>query len=374
VPDYNRREILNGTLAAAATATLGSLAGCSGDNSSDSGGSDQLSVSAFTVGDRTDTWNRSLISAWETVQSDMEGIDISFQSEVSPSESSDLMRQFAESGSDLIWATGVEYNDTALNVSQEYPDVAFENVAGSDVGENMGQNYVRYYEACYLAGYAAALTLEENGVSDPLMGHLSIFPIPVFLRRVNAFANGAHAATGIETEANYIGAAYDPPKERQGTQALIDQGVDCIYKGSISTTPEETARDNDIWSVGRDSSSREEAGEKYVTATLPNWAKMYTQPIELAQNGNWEPEFRWNGFKYDWQSLDDFGPTVPDSAIDEVEQLKQEIIDGELDPFHDTIYEGYHNDVQEPGITDNDEFLLNEVSEHIGPVRGKADQ
>jgi basic membrane protein A len=71
-------------------------------------------------------------------------------------------------------------------------------------------------------------------------------------------------------------------------------------------------------------------------------------------------------------ALDDWGPNVPQAAKDAVDERQQQIIDGELDPYNGTKYEGYHNDHEDPGITDNDSYLLSNVTEFIEPIQGQA--
>lgn len=366
----SRRTFLQSTAAATGTALIGALAGCSGQGSS----SDALQVAAVSVGDTSDYWNIGHESSIETVDDENGDVEITFQPNVAPGDAADTLRSYADQNYDLIYSVAVDFQEATERVSSDYPDIPFEHVAGSATAGNMGQNYARFYESCYIAGYVTALTLEDNGISDPLLGYVTAFPIGPTLRRINAFANGAYQANSdVEMEVNFVGEWYDPPTERQGAESLIDQGADVLYNGTNSGTIVSTASDNDVWSVGMYDSMANEAGDKYITSVIPNWDTMYEDSIMQIQEDNWSAGFTWNGFKYDWMELDDWGPNVPTAAQDTATDLRQQIIDGDLDPYTGTVYEGYHDDRDGEEINDNDQYLLTEVDEFVEPIRGSVD-
>jgi len=365
----SRRNFLQSAAAATGTVLLGSLAGCSGGGGENAG----YRVAAISVGDTSDYWNIGHTNSVDRVDEEYGDVEITFQANVAPSDAESTLRSYADQGYDLIYSVAVDFQEATKSISSEYPDIAFEHVAGSETGENMGQNYARFYEGCFVAGYATALTLEQNGISDPLLGYVTAFPIGPTLRRINSFANGAYQANpDVEMEVNFIGAWYDPPTERQGAEALIDDGVDALYNGTNSGTIVRTASDNDVWSVGMYDSMAGEAEDKYITSVMPQWDTMYDASIGRVLDGNWSPGTTWNGFKYGWMDLDEWGPNVPTEAKDSADELRQQIVDGELDPFVGTIYEGYHDDREERTMNDNDEFLLTQVEEFVEPIRGQV--
>jgi basic membrane protein A len=380
---HDRRSFLRRIGAIGGAGLAGSLAGCTGGGGGGgggdggggggSGGDGSIRVAAISVGHETDYWNVSHRNAIDALLEEQDDVEVRFRSQVAPSEAAEILAGFAEGGYDLIYGSSFDFQSQTLATSKDYPDVAFEHVAGSELGDNMGQNYSRFYEACYLAGYATGITLAENDVSDPLLGYVASFPIAPTLRRINSFANGAYQANSdVEMQVNFIGTWYDPPTERQGANALIDAGADVLYNGTNSGAIVSAATQADRWSVGMYASMANEAGDKYITSALPLWDEMYANSVDQVRDGSWSADLEWRGSRFGWVGLDDWGPMVPQAAKDGAAERQEQIANGELDPFHGTQYEGHHNDHEDPGMTDGDEFLLTQVGEFVRPIRGQV--
>ncbi|CAN0592315.1 unnamed protein product, partial [Ectocarpus sp. 12 AP-2014] len=73
------------------------------------------------------------------------------------------MREYAESGVQLIWGESYAVENEAREVAADYPDVAFlMGSSGGPEGDNFGVFGTRNHEAAYLAGMLAGKMSETN--------------------------------------------------------------------------------------------------------------------------------------------------------------------------------------------------------------------
>jgi basic membrane protein A and related proteins len=70
-------------------------------------------------------------------------------------DSERVMRDLAQQGHQLIFATSFGYLEPALRVAAEFPGVKFEHAGGYKTAANLNTYNARYYEARYLAGMLA---------------------------------------------------------------------------------------------------------------------------------------------------------------------------------------------------------------------------
>ncbi|MCS7125943.1 MAG: BMP family ABC transporter substrate-binding protein [Aigarchaeota archaeon] len=136
-------------------------------------------------------------------------------------------------------------------VAPEYPDVYFLGIVGSDISSqrNFLRVFVRQYQAMYLEGLIAGAITQTNKIG------IAVGPACVQnWRRMAAFYLGIKEANPRATlYIKYVGEWYDPPKEREVSQALVDLGVDVLTHYTDSVEPLKVAEERKIWFVGKDS-------------------------------------------------------------------------------------------------------------------------
>ncbi len=103
------------------------------------------------------------------------------------------------------------------------------------------------------------------------------------------------------------------------------------------------------------------AGENYLTSPIWHWEEFYGPTIESVRDGSWESDAYWEGIESGICSLDDWGPEVPQEAKDTVSESRSAILDGELDVWAGSAFEG-----------ENDEFLFQEMSSYVDAVEGEV--
>jgi len=261
-----------------------------------------------------------------------------------------IIRDYAQKGYDVIFATSFGYMDDVIEVAAEYPDAVFEHCTGYKTAENAGIYDGRGYQGWYLAGIAAG-KVTQSGV----LGYIAPYPIPEVVRNMNAFALGARSVKpDAEVHPVWIFSWVDPVKEREAAQALLDLGCDVIARESDSTEPDKLAEENGVYAIGYNAYVPDVAPNALLTSPIWNWGVYYTQAVQDVMAGTWTNTPIWWGLAEGLLDLAPFGPAVPEDAKTLIAQKKQEIIDGAFDVFVGPIRDNAGELRVEDGITMSD--------------------
>lgn len=214
---------------------------------------------------------------------------------------------------------------------QAYPDVAFFNASGVHNGENMESFYARTYEAWYLAGIVAAEASEVGQI-----GMLAGFPVGVVNWDVNGFALGAQSVRPeIDTTVVYTNSWWDPVKEGQVSEAILDQGADVIATDLSAASALSAAEERGAGAIGYQLDMSAAAPEQILTSVVFNWEAYLVPRIQQVIDGTWEPE-EWGWFEGLASGVVDlapFGPSVSAETAADVAEAKARIVAGDLQPF-----------------------------------------
>jgi len=265
-----------------------------------------------------------------------------------------VIRDYADQGYDMIFATSFGYMDSVMAVAEDYPDVLFEHCTGYKTADNVSIYDGRGYEGWYLAGITAGRMTESN-----VIGYVAPYPIPEVVRNLNAFMLGAHSVNpDVELHPIWIFDWFNPPAEREAAQALLEVGADVIARESDSTEPDKLAEENGVYAIGYNAISQDVAPNAVLTAPIWDWGVYYKDTVEKAYNDEWETHAYWGQIADGIMDLAPFGDMVPDDVREEVNAAKDAIIAGDLHPFTGPIRDQDGNVRVEDGETMSDEALL----------------
>ncbi|MEA3308726.1 MAG: BMP family ABC transporter substrate-binding protein [Chloroflexota bacterium] len=240
-----------------------------------------------------------------------------------------VLRDYAQQGYDMIFATSFGYMDPTLEVAQEFPDVKFEHCSGYKTADNMATYFGRMYQPRYLAGIVAGKMTESNTI-----GYVAAFPIPEVVRGINAFTRGVRSVNSeAEVRVVWTNTWYDPVIEREAAVALLDEGADIITQHQDTTEPQKAAQERGALSIGYDSDMRSFVGDTVLTAPVWNWGPYYINTVRAALDGSWETHQFWGGLQDDVVQLAEFSPKVPQDVRDLVATERERIISGDWDVF-----------------------------------------
>ncbi len=240
-----------------------------------------------------------------------------------------VIRDYAEKGYSPIFATSFGYMDSVIEVAEEYPNTIFEHATGYRTADNVGIYDGRGYQGWYLAGIVAGSMTESNK-----LGYVAPYPIPEVVRNMNAFALGARSVNPEATVTPiWIFSWFDPPKERDAAQALVDSGIDVIARESDSVEPDKLAQEKGVYAIGYNAISAEVAPDAVLTAPIWNWDVYYTQAVQDVMAGTWTSDPVWWGMAEGILDLAPIAPFVPADVVALVEAEKARILSGEFDIF-----------------------------------------
>ncbi len=244
-----------------------------------------------------------------------------------------IIRQYAQEGYDMIFATSFGYMDPMVEVAKEFPKVKFEHCSGYKTSENMSTYFGRIYQPRYLSGIVAGKMTKSN-----IIGYAAAFPIPEVVRGINAFTLGARSVNPkVQVRVVWTNTWYDPVKEREAAVALLDAGADIIAQHQDTVEPQKAAKERGKLSIGYDSDMRAFVGDTVLTSPVWNWGSYYKDTIGKAMAGTWTTHQYWEGLKAGVVRLADMSPLVPQDVKDLVKAAEQKILDGTWDVFYGPI-------------------------------------
>ncbi len=280
-----------------------------------------------------------------------------------------IIRQYAQKGFNMIFATSFGYMDPMYEVAQEFPDVYFEHCSGYKTADNMAVYFGRMYQARYLSGLVAGKTTEVNKI-----GYVAAFPIPEVIRGINAFTLGVQKVNpDAVVQVVWTNTWYDPVKEREAAVALLDEGVDIITQHQDTTEPQKAAQERGMLSIGYDSDMGKFVGDTVLVSPIWNWGPYYTDVARDAIEGTWETHSYWGGLKDGVVKLADFSDRVPEDVRALVEDERDRIESGEWDVFWGPVKNQKGETVVADGEEMSDGDMLN-MGFFVQGVKGKLEE
>jgi basic membrane protein A len=248
-------------------------------------------------------------------------------------DSERVMRDLARQGHGLIVASSFGYLEPALRVAAEFPNVRFEHAGGYKTAPNLSTYNARFYEARYLAGMLAGQA-SKSGVA----GYVAGFPVPEVVQGINAFTLGMRAVNPkAQVKLVWLNTWFDPAREREAAQALVDQGADVLVNHSGSPAVPQTAQANfrakGVRTVGYQSDMRRFAPDAQLAAVVPDWSGHYIRAAQAVLDGKWQPRPVWGGMKDGMVQLVAVDPALPVELRRLVDARRATIVAGSFKPF-----------------------------------------
>ena len=346
----NRRNLLKAGAAAAALPLLGSKAFAQ---------SEPLKVGFMLIGTPNDNgWNfghatgakymkdtlGDLVAEPTIVENVPEGPDCER-----------VLRELAQSGHKLIFATSFGYGDYVIKVAEQFPDVKFEHATGYQRSANVATYNARFHE-----GRAVCGTIAGHMSKTGKAGYIGSFPIPEVVMGINAFVLAARKVNPEFTITPvYISTWNDPAKEADAARAMIDQGIDIIAQHTDGPAALQVAEERGIvggFGQGADMSAF--APNAQLTSIIDNWGPTYVASAQAVIDGTWESADRWPGLKEGEVQIGPYGPKVTDEVKAAAEAVKQGQIDGSFNIFTGPINDHTGAEKVPAGVTMTDAELL----------------
>ena len=228
-----------------------------------------------------------------------------------------VIRDMVDQGNTLIFGTTFGYMEPMLKVAADVKAAKFEHATGYKTAPNLRTYDSRTYEGAYMAGIVAGAMTKSNK-----LGVVASIPIPEVIRNINSFTLGAQSMNPkVTTKVVWVNKWFDPPKEGEAAQALINQGADVLMQNTDSSAVLQTAEKTGKFAFGWDSDMSKFGPNAHLGSAIINWAPYYKKAVKDVLDGTWKVEKTWWGVKdgaIDLVSLSDKVPAAAKAKIDEV--------------------------------------------------------
>ena len=308
-----------------------------------------------------------------------EGLEIDVvEFEGSPDTAAEGQRRIALQGAELIVAPGFLQADAVTSVAAEFPDTSFVILDAEAQGENVRSVLFKEQEGSFLVGYIAG-TLTRTGT----VGFVGGMDVPLIRAFDLGYQEGVKAACADCTIiSNYVGvtpdAWNDPARAKELASTQNAQGADIIFAAAgasgngvidyvnetqcfTPSSPRATPIDRQlanipvsdayasactgdakpIFFIGVDSNQNFRGDTDSNPSTLNHGLTSMLKRVDVASytaamdvvNGTFTGGLQNLGLAEDGVdfALDEYNEAlIPAALVDEVNQIKQQIIDGEI--------------------------------------------
>ena len=278
-----------------------------------------------------------------------------------------VFRDMASQGNKLIFGTTFGYMEPMAKVAADLKDVKFEHATGYKQSDNMRTYDSRTYEGAYMAGVIAGKMTKTN-----VLGVVGSIPIPEVIRNINAFTLGAQSSNPkIKTKVVWVNEWFNPPKETEAAQSLINSGVDVLMQNTDSSAVLQTAEKNGKYAFGWDSDMTAYGPKAHLASAVINWAPYYIKAVGDALNGTWSGnQHNWWGVKEGAIDIVSIADAVPAETKDKLAKVKDGLKDGSYVIWKGPIVASDGKTVLKDGEVADDKFLSG-INFYVKGVEGK---
>ncbi len=240
-----------------------------------------------------------------------------------------VMSQMARSGVDIIFTTSFGYMDPTINVAANFPDVVFEHATGYKRADNVSTYSARFYEGRHVIGLIAGHMTETNKI-----GYIASFPIPEVVRGINAAYLAAKSVNpDVEFKIVWVYTWFDPGKEADAANALIEQGVDVIMQHTDSPAAMTIAEDKGIYAFGQASDMSSFGPNAQLSGVMDIWGPYYVDRVGKVIDGTWESVDTWHGIGDGMVGIAPFSDSIPAEVQAQAQAAIDALAAGTLHPF-----------------------------------------
>ncbi len=364
-----------------------------------------LAIEHFSIIEGT-TWSGAHDRAGKRIAEKYPDVEYVYREEVGPDLAVPFAEELIADGADIVVGNAEFMGLPLKDIAEKYPDAYFVSIIASDLStkQNFIRLFPRQYQALYLEGLIAGALTETGNI-----GVVSAFPSVQVIRRTAGFYLGVQDAAelldkDITVYVKYAGDWYLPTEERDIAATLVDQyDVDVLTHQTDSGSPLDVAQEKGIWFVGKDMDIVGFYGwsdtDTVAVSFDTRWEVLYEKIVQDWLAGNKNPETILYLGMDDTMTLADGTvestvdimndgkvgidaispkalPLIPDEIVQLVEQRRDQMMNGEWDPFteHEFVSNGTGLDleglpvpeagtvVKPAGEVPTDEWLLSQFN------------
>jgi basic membrane protein A len=321
-----------------------------------------LAIEHFSVIAGT-TWSGAHDRAAKRIVEKYPNVTYVYRENVAPDQVNPFAEELIASGANIVIGNAEFIGMPLKDIADKYPDVYFGAVIASDLTTK--PNFIRFfpkqYQALYLEGLIAGALTETGNI-----GITSAFPCVQVIRRQAGFILGVQDAAAlldkdINVYVKYAGNWFLPADEQAIAETLVDTyNVDVLTQQTDSGSTLDVAVAKGVWFVGKDMDTVGEYGwsdtDTVAVSFDTRWEIIYEQMVLDYMAGNRTPETilypgmettmtladgtveptvdLMNDGKIGIEAISPSAlPLIPQEIVDLVAQRREQMMNGEWDPF-----------------------------------------
>ena len=283
-------------------------------------------------------WNALAHDGLKAIEAEL-GAEIDYVESLTPAEWEVDFRTYAMDDYHLIFGHGFEYQEAAIAVAQDYPEIVFITSAGASgaVRENVAPIVFRLEQATYLLGMIAGMMTQTDKI-----GIIGGQELPSGSSTFIAFEGGVHSVNpDAVVQRAYVGDWENIAKAKELALAQIQAGVDFIFHnaneagiGVFEAVVSAQDAGKTVYSFGanRDQSA---VSPRAVLANAVITPKAYVQLATAVKDGTFESKLYVFTMTTDGAIALTYNPVlkdqVPQEVQQKVEEARQRILAGTLE-------------------------------------------
>ena len=235
-------------------------------------------------------WSQAQTEGAKSLMTADPTINVGVVEAVNPgTDAENVMRALARKGFDMIIGTTFEYGPTMASLADEFPKIAWLHISGyMSNSTNYGNLFGGMEDMKYIGGMIAGARAKAD--NNTKLGYVAPWPNPEVVRLGDAFMLGVkQTCPECTLEVRWINTWYDPDKEKQAAQSLLDAGADVILIGSDTPGPLVAAANAGKWAL----SSCSPAPKNCLGTEYWNWGVPELAIVKQIRAGTWKPGNVW---------------------------------------------------------------------------------
>ena len=282
-------------------------------------------------------WNALAYDGLKAIETEL-GAEISYVESLTPTDWEADFRSYAMQGYRLIFGHGFEYQEAAIAVAQDYPEIVFITSAGASgaIRENVAPIVFRLEQATYLLGMISGMMTQTDKI-----GIIGGQELPSGSSTFMAFEGGVKSVNpDAVVQRAYVGDWENIAKAKELALAQIQEGVDFIFHNANEAgigvfeavvSAQDTGKTVYSFGANRDQSA---VSPRAVLANAVITPRPYVQLATSVKEGTFESKLYVFTMTTDGAIALTYNPAlrdqVPEEVQEKIEEARLQILAGTL--------------------------------------------
>jgi basic membrane protein A and related proteins len=226
------------------------------------------------------------------------GVETAYSESVAVPDVDRVMREYIDSGYNIIWSHGGQFVTQTVALATEFPDVEF--IAEGDANVENAPANLWFIDRNFQNGYYAIGTIAALATKSGKIGYMGGSTLAFSYQEVHAIQQAlTDMGSKAELVINYTGDFNDPTKARQAADAMIASGVDVIMcsvnlgvLGVFEAAKSATDSGKNILVTAKYTDKSSFAPKNYITSVIYDFAgplKDIVTKIQSGETGGYYP-------------------------------------------------------------------------------------